>query len=61
MMTVADIWKLKNGAIVKIGDRQYIYNNIDGRRVIIDTVIRDAHDVCEWFTGDEEIQWLGQD
>lgn len=60
-MTVKDIWKLRNGAVVKIGDRQYMYENVDGRRVVIDTVIRDSHDVDEWFGPDEEIQWVEQD
>ena len=58
MMTVSDIWKLDNGSVVRIGNREYEYNNVDGRRLITDVVVRDTHDVGEWFTGDEEIEWI---
>lgn len=58
MMTVSDIWKLDNGSVVKIGSREYEYNNVDGRRLITDIVVRDVHDICEWFTGEEEIEWI---
>ena len=60
MMTIKDIWKLDNGTIVAIGNREYEYKNIDGRRVITDIVIGDSHDVDEWFSADEEIQWVAE-
>ena len=59
-MLVEDIWKLPSGSIVRIEDRLYEYNNVDGARVVRDIVIDDEHYVDEWFTGKEEI-WVGQD
>ena len=58
MMTVNDIWKLDNGSVVKIDGRVYKYENVDGGRMITDIVMEDEHYVGEWFTGDEEIEWI---
>jgi len=56
-ITVDDIWKLKDGTIVTIKDRQYEYNNVGGSRTVTDLIIGDTHVISDWFTKDEEVIW----